>query len=387
MRFLGFEKLYKIIIMTNIDKKAEQRSVRLNKIRNGAVSMTTSCHAVFAKLEKLFLNFFNKYQIDTKFALYLSFLVIIVFMPWISESSANQQIYADLKKFSEPLDPVKAGEMTESISKFTPGLIESPEDVIIARMIENGSYTLSQQLAINEDKTFEVPERADATYTVGAGESIAQIAAKFDLHVASILDANQIKPEDSKKIRSGAILKIPSSDTSTSSDWIVAINAADEAERQAQAKKLADAQKAKQLALAKTLSKTSKQASSAYSGADSGGLSFPLGSSKGVSQSFGRGHTGVDFMCNVGAPIYAAAAGKVVITSTGWSGGYGNQIVVDHGGSRATRYAHLSSIAASSGTVVGRGSLIGYCGNTGRSTGPHLHFELIISGRPVAPKL
>lgn len=308
-------------------------------------------------------------------------------MPWISEASANQQVYADLKKFSEPLDPLRAGELTESLSKYTPGLAENSDDVIIAQMIENGSFTLAQQLTINADKSFDVPERMDATYTVAPGESIAQIAAKFNLHVASILDANQIKAEDSKKIKTGSILKIPSSDTSTSSDWIVAINVADEAERQARAKKIAESNKAKQLALSKALTKNSKQTSSAYEGVDTGGLSFPLASSRGVSQGFGRGHTGIDYMANTGTPVYAAADGKIVITSAGWSGGYGNQIVIDHGGSRATRYAHLSSIAKSSGSRVSRGELIGYSGNTGRSTGPHLHFELIVSGRPVPPSL
>jgi len=90
-------------------------------------------------------------------------------------------------------------------------------------------------------------------------------------------------------------------------------------------------------------------------------------------------------MAPIGTPVYAAASGRVVITSGGWSGGYGNQTVIDHGGGRATRYAHLSSIAVSVGQTVGRGEVIGYSGNTGRSSGPHLHFELIIDGYPVPP--
>ena len=338
------------------------------------------------RLKKLFLNSKEKYQIDKRLSLYLLFLVVIVFMPWISEASANQQLYSELKKYSEPLDPVKAGELTSSLSKYTPGLEEKPEDVVVSMMMENDTFTLSQQLTINADKSFVVPDRTEATYEVAPGETIAQIAEKFDLHVASILDANAIKAEDSKMIKSGTVLKIPSSDTSTSSDWIVAINAANEAEKAAAAKKIAEANK--QRLLAKTnAAKTSKQSSSAYDGADTGGLSFPLASSRGVSQSFGRGHTGVDFMANVGTPIYAAASGKVVITSRGWSGGYGNQIVVDHGNGRATRYAHLSSIIVDAGDKVGRETPIGYSGNTGRSTGPHLHFELIINGRPVRPSL
>lgn len=355
----------------------------INMLRESLKNLTQLNRVFNFNFKSIFLYLERKYQINERFALYLLFLIVIVFIPWISEASANQQLYSELKKFSEPLDPVKAGEMTESLSKYTPGLDEKAEDVVISRLLENDNYTLTQQLAINADKNFAVPDRVDATYTVLGGETIAQIAAKFDLHVATILDANNIKPENSKLIKPGTVLNIPSSDTSTSSDWIAQANAAEEAAKQAEAKKIAEANKKKQLAKLAT----SKQTASGFDGQDGGGLSFPLASSKGRSQSYGRGHTGVDFMANVGTPVYAAASGKVVIISTGWSGGYGNQVVVDHGGGRATRYAHLSSIATSAGLKVGRGEIIGYSGNTGRSTGPHLHFELIINGRPTNPGL
>lgn len=97
---------------------------------------------------------------------------------------------------------------------------------------------------------------------------------------------------------------------------------------------------------------------------------------------YSRLHTGIDFGAECGAPVYAAASGNVV--RAGWSGGYGNQIVIEHGGSLATTYNHLSSIGVGSGSVR-RGEVIGQVGTTGLSTGCHLHFEVRINGDPVNP--
>jgi murein DD-endopeptidase MepM/ murein hydrolase activator NlpD len=96
-----------------------------------------------------------------------------------------------------------------------------------------------------------------------------------------------------------------------------------------------------------------------------------------------RLHTGVDMNAAYGDPIVAAADGRVIFT--GWRGGYGNTVIIDHGGGVATLYAHQSSIAVGYGDVVNGGDVIGYIGSTGLSTGPHLHFEVRESGTPVDP--
>ncbi|MCL1852507.1 MAG: peptidoglycan DD-metalloendopeptidase family protein [Peptococcaceae bacterium] len=88
-------------------------------------------------------------------------------------------------------------------------------------------------------------------------------------------------------------------------------------------------------------------------------------------------HNGIDIANPVGTPIYAAADGTVLFV--GWHGGYGNAIVIDHGDGVGTRYAHLSSFNVGAGDTVSKGQTIGGMGNTGNSTGPHLHFEVFIN--------
>ena len=96
-----------------------------------------------------------------------------------------------------------------------------------------------------------------------------------------------------------------------------------------------------------------------------------------------RTHTGIDLAAPTGTPIIAAAAGLVVWS--GYRGGYGNTVIIDHGGSMATLYAHQSSLSVAEGSVVAVGDTVGLVGSTGYSTGPHLHFEVRIDGNPVDP--
>jgi len=130
-------------------------------------------------------------------------------------------------------------------------------------------------------------------------------------------------------------------------------------------------------------------------GSSSGFLSYPLTAP--VSQEFRpRGdplgyHPGIDFAANCGSPVYAAAAGDVIMTTPeSMSGGYGNRLIIDHGMQRGvdltTTYNHLTSFVVTSGHVA-RGQVVAYSGTTGFSTGCHLHFETREDGTPVNPRI
>jgi murein DD-endopeptidase MepM/ murein hydrolase activator NlpD len=94
-------------------------------------------------------------------------------------------------------------------------------------------------------------------------------------------------------------------------------------------------------------------------------------------------HTGVDIGAGYGSSIRAAADGEVIFA--GHKGGYGNCVIVDHGGGVATLYAHCSSMLVSDGQEVKQGQTIARVGSTGMATGPHLHFEVRRNGTPVNP--
>lgn len=95
-------------------------------------------------------------------------------------------------------------------------------------------------------------------------------------------------------------------------------------------------------------------------------------------------HTGLDFRAATGDPVRATANGKVV--SSGWAGGYGRMVEIDHGNGLSTRYGHLSEIGVKVGDQIKIGQVIGAVGSTGRSTGPHLHYETRIDGDAVDPQ-
>lgn len=96
-----------------------------------------------------------------------------------------------------------------------------------------------------------------------------------------------------------------------------------------------------------------------------------------------RMHSGIDLSAPMGTPVYATALG--VVTGAGWRGSYGILVQLHHADAYETRYGHLSQLAVQAGQIVEPGQLIGYVGSTGRSTGPHLHYEVRRAGSAVDP--
>ena len=111
-----------------------------------------------------------------------------------------------------------------------------------------------------------------------------------------------------------------------------------------------------------------------------GGFIWPVHGvvTSGFGWRWGRMHEGIDIAVGTGTPVVAAASGTVIVA--GWLGGYGNLVVVDHGGGIATAYGHNTSVAVGVGQYVAQGQVIAYSGTTGHSTGPHVHFEVRVNG-------
>ena len=116
-----------------------------------------------------------------------------------------------------------------------------------------------------------------------------------------------------------------------------------------------------------------------------GGLMWPVSGpvTSGFGWRWGRMHEGIDIAVGSGTPVHAAQSGRVIVA--GWMGGYGNLVVIDHGGGLSTAYGHNNSFAVGSGQSVSQGQVIAYSGSTGNSTGPHVHFEVRVNGSPVDP--
>jgi murein DD-endopeptidase MepM/ murein hydrolase activator NlpD len=122
------------------------------------------------------------------------------------------------------------------------------------------------------------------------------------------------------------------------------------------------------------------------SGVSPSGFIWPVDGvvTSGYGPRWGRMHTGIDIAARSGTPIRAAKAGEVIYT--GWLGGYGNTVLIDHGDGIATLYGHQSRIGCAEGQILNQGDILGFVGTTGHSTGNHLHFEVRVDAQPRNPR-
>ena len=196
--------------------------------------------------------------------------------------------------------------------------------------------------SIQPGDTLVILPVAGVRHVVKSGDTIASIAKKYEGNVEEILSYNQLSDEDELSV--GATLVIPGG----------ALHSA---------------------TVKASSGPVKSSASTNTAGAGSSNLSHPLPG--GLKTQGIHGYNGIDLAAPSGTGIRASAAGEVIVSkSTGWNGGYGNYIVIKHSNGVQTLYAHLSRNDVGVGAFVEAGEIIGGVGNTGKSTGTHLHFEV-----------
>ncbi|GAA3083379.1 M23 family metallopeptidase [Streptomyces roseofulvus] len=229
---------------------------------------------------------------------------------------------------------------------------------------------------------------APKTYSVVAGDYLSKIAAEHDVAGGwqkLYADNRQVVGENPSLILPGMKLTLGAKNPAKAAAPKAAVKAAPKAERKAAPKAAvkaapkAEAKATEQTRASRSTERAAAPAAAAQPAASSGwvapvsgGISTPYRAS-GSMWSSGY-HTGADFIASSGTTVRAVGAGTVV--SAGWSGAYGNEVVIQHADGNYSQYAHLSSLSVSAGQSVSGGQQIGLSGSTGNSTGPHLHFEI-----------
>lgn len=213
------------------------------------------------------------------------------------------------------------------------------------------------------------------THAVAQGESLSKIASVYGINVATLLKDNDIK--DVNSLKPGMKLTIAPETTTHSVEWLDKLH-----EEERKAREQREKERRTQLAKANAGRGISKARAANIKLEGTGKFRKPIGSG-----CYNGYHWyAIDCPASPGAAIFAAAAGRVVeADAAGYNGGYGKTIVIDHGNGWETRYAHMSSIKVSSGELVSAGEVVGGVGDTGRSTGSHLHFEIIKNGQRFNP--
>ncbi|MFZ5363913.1 MAG: peptidoglycan DD-metalloendopeptidase family protein [Patescibacteria group bacterium] len=320
----------------------------------------------------------------------------------LSESGDSE--FNDFVQETANAGGVKTTSYLEDVGIAVPTATLNSEDFsgdlpIIAR--ENDSALLNPNMPsiIDSGTRTKIVE-----YEVEGGDTIGSIAEKFSISVNTVLWANSlssystIRPGDKLIIlpTNGVLHKVKSGDTV---DKIAKYYNAS-AEKILESNALPDSSDIKigeyilvpdgKVPAPTPAPRTSNVASrnivnipSRTSVPTSGKMLWPNGCSR-ISQYFGWRHTGVDIACPAGTPILAADDG--VVTRVQYiKTGYGHNVMIDHGGGVVTLYAHMTTINVKNGDTVKRGQEIGLEGSTGRSTGPHLHFEVRINGKIYNP--
>ncbi len=204
---------------------------------------------------------------------------------------------------------------------------------------------LTRASSIKEGQVLIILPIVGVRHTVVKGDTINSIAKKYDGDAEEIISYNELSAEEGLSV--GSVVVVPGGAMHT----------------------------------APTVTNYASPTKTSGGSIGGGWLAHPV---PGAVKSQGiHGYNGVDLAAKVGTPVRAAASGEVIVSkNSGWNGGYGQYIVIRHSNGSQTLYAHLSSNSAGVGAYVTQGSVIGAVGNTGRSTGSHLHFEVRGASNP-----
>jgi murein DD-endopeptidase MepM/ murein hydrolase activator NlpD len=317
----------------------------------------------------------------------------------------NNVLKANQEKYSDNSNVLKK-ELTvatdENADQNSLPIFSDDNDLIFKPIIINNKDNASPDQNNQNNST---PQRTVITnYTVQNGDTISAIARRFGLSVNTILwtnnltDHSLIQPGDNLIILpySGILYTAKSGDTvaGLASQYGVDINQIFNANNLTAGLKIGQkiiipGARPKSTVVATTRSAVNNNYTGLSAIRDlikaptvrvSGStMTWPTVGYR-ITQYFSWRHTGVDIANKIGTPIYAADDGVVTISQGGYNGGYGNTIVIDHGSGKKTRYGHASKLFVKVGDIVKKGENIAAMGSTGRSTGPHLHFEVLING-------
>jgi len=219
---------------------------------------------------------------------------------------------------------------------------------------------LTARSYIRPGDVLKIPPADGVMYAVKRGDTVGKIARQFGADQDDIIAFN--KMSSGASISVGAELFIPGAQISGSVPSSLAITPSK---------------------ITQTIRKVAAPLPSVAAPAGSGYI-WPTQDRR-INQYYGLRHTGVDIHGKIGYPNYAARAGTVKTSQCGWNGGYGCYVIVDHGGGVTTLYAHNSKLMVAVGDTVNQGDVVGLLGSTGRSTGPHLHFEVRINNKRANP--
>jgi murein DD-endopeptidase MepM/ murein hydrolase activator NlpD len=234
-------------------------------------------------------------------------------------------------------------------------------------------------------------DRTIVKHVTGARDHMRELRArtgKTKARVAAVTRVIKIRTDQARALRTQLIAEQQGLATARRSRRASLADVQENAQHYASEAAALQAESANLAARIRSAQAAAAQATVTYSSSDttpsSSGLIWPVNGPvvSPFGMRWGRMHEGIDIGVGYGTPIAAAASGTVIYA--GWMGGYGNLIIIDHGGGIATAYGHQSSFAVGGGHVS-QGQTIGYVGCTGHCFGPHLHFEVRVNGSPVDP--